>query len=285
MFGRFSVWILVLIAGAPEGLVAVVTDGLWTASRDHAPAGRAPGVSPGRAPGYRCRSGPRNRFDRLSKLLAFARVARGRETQIGQDGHGPGPAGRRGASRGRRSMVRRHGPASVTDPGRPAPLTCTGSGNARVGRPQPGITISGVSNPVLLVYSHRPEVRERIMTAIGRRPAPDVGRVDYLECSAVYEVMMATQAQTADVLILDGEAQPTGRHRHQPADPPGGRGGPAGGDRRPTGRRPLARHLGGGRRNSGPPARPGDGRRLHRGRAASAAAAGLVPAVTDPRVR
>ena len=32
MFGRFSVWILVLIAEGPGGLVAVVTDGLWTAS-------------------------------------------------------------------------------------------------------------------------------------------------------------------------------------------------------------------------------------------------------------
>ncbi len=53
-------------------------------------------------------------------------------------------------------------------------------------RVPPGTTISGpMSNPVLLVYSHRPEVRERIMTAIGRRPAPDVGRVDYLECAAV----------------------------------------------------------------------------------------------------
>ena len=75
---------------------------------------------------------------------------------------------------------------------------------------------------MLLVYSHRPEVRERIITAIGRRPAPDVGRVDYLECSAVHEVMMATQAQAADVLILDGEAQPTGgigisRQIHQEA--------------------------------------------------------------------
>jgi DNA-binding response OmpR family regulator len=79
-----------------------------------------------------------------------------------------------------------------------------------------------VSNPVLLVYSHRPEVRERIINAIGRRPAPDVGRVDYLECSAVFEVMMATQAQQADVLILDGESQPTGgigvsRQIHQEA--------------------------------------------------------------------
>ncbi len=86
-----------------------------------------------------------------------------------------------------------------------------------------GTTIIGVSNPVLLVYSHRPEVRERIMTAIGRRPAPDVGRVDYLECSAVHEVMMATQGRLADVLILDGEAQPTGgigisRQIHQEAE-------------------------------------------------------------------
>ena len=79
-----------------------------------------------------------------------------------------------------------------------------------------------MSNPVLLVYSHRPEVRERIITAIGRRPAPDIGRVDYLECAAVHEVMMATDGQAADVLILDGEAQPTGgigvsRQIHQEA--------------------------------------------------------------------
>jgi DNA-binding response OmpR family regulator len=79
-----------------------------------------------------------------------------------------------------------------------------------------------MSNPVLLVYSHRPDVRERIITAIGRRPASDIGRVDYLECSGVNEVMMATAAQSADVLILDGEAQPTGgigvsRQIHQEA--------------------------------------------------------------------
>jgi DNA-binding response OmpR family regulator len=34
--------------------------------------------------------------------------------------------------------------------------------------------------------------------------------VDYLECSAVHEVMTATEGRQADVLILDGEAQPTG---------------------------------------------------------------------------
>ena len=101
-------------------------------------------------------------------------------------------------------------------------MAFAGAAGGRRGPELLSTTISGVSNPVLLVYSHRPEVRERIITAIGRRPAPDVGRVDYLECEAVHEVMMATQAQLADVLILDGEAQPTGgigisRQIHQEA--------------------------------------------------------------------
>lgn len=67
-----------------------------------------------------------------------------------------------------------------------------------------------MSNPVVLVYSNRPEVREAVMLAIGRRPAPDVGRVDYLECGSVAEVLMAVDAGQADIAVLDGEAQPTG---------------------------------------------------------------------------
>lgn len=67
-----------------------------------------------------------------------------------------------------------------------------------------------MSNPVVLVYSNRPEVREAVMLAIGRRPAPDVGRVDFLECSTVSEVLMAVDAGEADIVLLDGEAQPTG---------------------------------------------------------------------------
>lgn len=64
--------------------------------------------------------------------------------------------------------------------------------------------------PVILVYSHRAEVREQIMTAIGRRPAADIGRVDFLDCAGVNEVLMALDGQLADLAILDGEAQPTG---------------------------------------------------------------------------
>jgi DNA-binding response OmpR family regulator len=49
----------------------------------------------------------------------------------------------------------------------------------------------------ILVFSHRAEVRESIINAIGRRPATDLGRVEYVEAGL-------------DLAILDGEAQPTG---------------------------------------------------------------------------
>ena len=67
-----------------------------------------------------------------------------------------------------------------------------------------------MSNPVVLVYSNRPEVREAVMLAIGRRPAPDVGRVDFLECSSVSEVLMAVDAGEADLAVRIGGAQPVG---------------------------------------------------------------------------
>jgi DNA-binding response OmpR family regulator len=62
----------------------------------------------------------------------------------------------------------------------------------------------------ILVFSHRPEIREGIITAIGRRPAPDLGRVHYLEARTVADVLYEVDAGTPDLLILDGEAQPTG---------------------------------------------------------------------------
>jgi DNA-binding response OmpR family regulator len=73
-----------------------------------------------------------------------------------------------------------------------------------------------VSSPVaratltVLVFSHRPDVREAIMIAIGRRPAPDLGRVRFLEAGGVAEVLAAADAGEVDLAVLDGEAQPTG---------------------------------------------------------------------------
>jgi DNA-binding response OmpR family regulator len=67
-----------------------------------------------------------------------------------------------------------------------------------------------MSNPVVLVYSNRADVRQAVMLAVGRRPARDVGHVDFLECATVAEVLMAVDDNAADILILDGEAQPAG---------------------------------------------------------------------------
>ncbi len=62
----------------------------------------------------------------------------------------------------------------------------------------------------VLVFSHRPEVREVIINAVGSRPAADVGRVRYLEAGTIAEVLSAVDAGGVDLAILDGEAQPTG---------------------------------------------------------------------------
>jgi DNA-binding response OmpR family regulator len=62
----------------------------------------------------------------------------------------------------------------------------------------------------VLVYSHRPEVRDAVRTAVGRRPAADVGPLTWSECATGAEVVAAVDAGGIDLCILDGEAQPTG---------------------------------------------------------------------------
>ena len=63
----------------------------------------------------------------------------------------------------------------------------------------------------MLVFSHRPEVREAII--IRRRAASRAGRlprVRFLEAAGIAEVLAAVDAGGVDLAILDGEAQPTG---------------------------------------------------------------------------
>ena len=83
---------------------------------------------------------------------------------------------------------------------------------ASADRAQRGSATSPVAQrtSTVLVFSHRPEVREAIITAVGRRPAPDVGRVRFLEAAGIAEVLAAADAGQIDLAILDGEAQPTG---------------------------------------------------------------------------
>ena len=62
----------------------------------------------------------------------------------------------------------------------------------------------------VLVYSHRPEVRAAVRTAVGRRPAADVGPLTWIECGTGDEVVAAVNGGGIDLCILDGESQPTG---------------------------------------------------------------------------
>ncbi len=62
----------------------------------------------------------------------------------------------------------------------------------------------------VLVYSNVPEVRAQVRTAVGRRPAPDVGRIEWVECPAQSDVLRELDQGGIDLAILDGEAQPTG---------------------------------------------------------------------------
>jgi DNA-binding NarL/FixJ family response regulator len=62
----------------------------------------------------------------------------------------------------------------------------------------------------VLVYSNLADVRANVRTAVGRRPAPDVGRIEWVECATQAEAMTELDEGGIDLAIVDGEAQPTG---------------------------------------------------------------------------
>lgn len=62
----------------------------------------------------------------------------------------------------------------------------------------------------VLVYSDDITTRERVRLAVGRRPATDVPAVEYVECATQRAVVETVDRGGIDVLVLDGEAVPTG---------------------------------------------------------------------------
>jgi DNA-binding response OmpR family regulator len=66
------------------------------------------------------------------------------------------------------------------------------------------------ANRTVLVFSHLPQVREQIVNAVGRRPAPDIGRLTFVDAGTIAEVLAHLDAGTVDLAVFDGEAQPTG---------------------------------------------------------------------------
>ena len=62
----------------------------------------------------------------------------------------------------------------------------------------------------VVVYSHDADTRAEMKLAIGRRPAPDVPEAEIVEVATAPALFRLLDAGGADVMVLDGEAQPCG---------------------------------------------------------------------------
>jgi DNA-binding response OmpR family regulator len=62
----------------------------------------------------------------------------------------------------------------------------------------------------VVVYSHDADTRAEVKLAIGRRPAPDVPEAEIVEVATAPALFRLLDAGGADVMVLDGEAQPAG---------------------------------------------------------------------------
>jgi DNA-binding response OmpR family regulator len=62
----------------------------------------------------------------------------------------------------------------------------------------------------VLVYSDDSSIRERVKLALGRRPAADVPRVEFIETATEPACVKHLDSGVVDLAILDGEANPAG---------------------------------------------------------------------------
>lgn len=62
----------------------------------------------------------------------------------------------------------------------------------------------------VLLYSDDTDTRVKVRLAVGRRPASDLPRVEWVECATPAAVIARMDAGDVDVAILDGEAAPYG---------------------------------------------------------------------------
>lgn len=62
----------------------------------------------------------------------------------------------------------------------------------------------------VLVYSDDAKTREQIRLAIGRRPAADLPKVEFVEIATQPAVVHRLDQGDIDVVVVDGEAQPAG---------------------------------------------------------------------------
>jgi len=62
----------------------------------------------------------------------------------------------------------------------------------------------------VLLYSDDVATRDSVRLAVGRRPARDVEVISWFECATSAAAIEAVETGKFDLLVLDGEASPTG---------------------------------------------------------------------------
>ncbi|MCM2418903.1 hypothetical protein [Streptomyces sp. RKAG293] len=62
----------------------------------------------------------------------------------------------------------------------------------------------------VLVYSDDANTREQVRLAVGRRPAPDLPPVEFLECATLPAVLTELERGGIDACVFDGETAPAG---------------------------------------------------------------------------
>lgn len=68
----------------------------------------------------------------------------------------------------------------------------------------------GTQSATVVVYSQDAALRTAVRTAVGRRPAAATPRIDWVDCDQFADVITQMDVDGADLLIVDGESQPTG---------------------------------------------------------------------------
>ena len=84
------------------------------------------------------------------------------------------------------------------------------TGSAALSGSTPATDDGGGDGLTVLLYSDDAAVRDTVRTAVGRRPADDLGRIEWVECATGPQVVARVDAGGVDLCILDGEAWPTG---------------------------------------------------------------------------
>jgi DNA-binding response OmpR family regulator len=62
----------------------------------------------------------------------------------------------------------------------------------------------------VVVYSQIEDLRTQVRTAVGRRAAPGMGRIDWVETANYSQLRNQLDSGDIDLVILDGDAQPSG---------------------------------------------------------------------------